>query len=376
MRVLVTDGANRVALAAVRALGRAGASVVVVEQERFAAKTPPAFVSRFAARHDLLPSLPDEDRFIEALARRAAEVDVLLPVSTNVVIACAKHRSKLAVAMALPPLETIRRANDKSCALAAARKVGVPIPTTFAPESEEELKEVVDRLRLPAVVKLRDDEGTTLDPGARYAVARTAGEVEAAWRNLHRIRPFPLVQEKVEGEGFGVGVVAREGRILAAVTHRRVREYPVSGGPSSLCETVRDARLEGYAARLLGELRWTGPAMVEFKKDDDYRLMEINPRLWGSLPLAAAAGVNIPHVACRLALGEEPAHPPLAKAGVRVRFLGADLAGAAQALFGMEARPGVVSGFLSDLLEPGIIDGIFDAEDLRASLLYFSNRLP
>ena len=33
MKVLVTDGANRVALAVVRALGRAGAEVAVVEQE-------------------------------------------------------------------------------------------------------------------------------------------------------------------------------------------------------------------------------------------------------------------------------------------------------------------------------------------------------
>ncbi len=36
MRALVTDGSNRVALAVVRALGRAGVAVSVVEQERFA----------------------------------------------------------------------------------------------------------------------------------------------------------------------------------------------------------------------------------------------------------------------------------------------------------------------------------------------------
>jgi predicted ATP-grasp superfamily ATP-dependent carboligase len=184
------------------------------------------------------------------------------------------------------------------------------------------------------------------------------------------------VQEKVEGEGYGVGVVAREGRVLAAVAHRRVREYPAGGGPSALCESVRDARLEGYAEAMIRELGWTGPAMVEFKKDDDFRLMEVNPRLWGSLPLAVAAGVNVPDLVCRLARGEEPAARPEPKAGVRVRFLAADLAGAVQALLGQGGRPGTVSGFLSDLLQPGIIDGIFDREDLRASLLYFANRLP
>ena len=84
MKVLVTDGANRVALAVVRALGRAGAEVAVVEQERFALKTPAAFRSRFASKGDVLPSLGEDGEFLSALAEKAAGYDIVLPVSTNV----------------------------------------------------------------------------------------------------------------------------------------------------------------------------------------------------------------------------------------------------------------------------------------------------
>jgi predicted ATP-grasp superfamily ATP-dependent carboligase len=358
----------------VRALGRAGAQVSVVEQERFATRTPTAFRSRYVSRRDVLPSLGKGDAFMDALARLARDVDVLLPVSTNVALACAARREKLPVRLPIPPLATLRRANDKSSVLAVARKVGVPIPVTFAPEAEDELEDVLARIRLPAVVKLRDDEGTVLEPGQRYAVGRTPDEIRRAFRALHALKPFPLIQEKVVGDGYGVGILAEEGRILAAVAHRRVREYPISGGPSALAVSVRDEKLLGYATAVIRELGWSGVAMVEFKKDNDYRLMEVNPRFWGALPLATAAGVNFPDLLCRRAMGEDIGPPPSYREGVKVRFLPLDLAAAWDALFDPERRSRYLFGFLRDSFDTTIRDGIFDPGDLQASILYLRNR--
>lgn len=375
MRVLVTDGANRVALAVVRALGRAGAEVWAAEQEPYARATPAAFVSRHVSRREILPPLAEEERFIEALAEFTAGADVLLPVSTNVVLACARHRDRFPARLPIPALPVLRRANDKSTVLAAARKAGVPIPVSYAPESRDELEDVMGRLRLPAIVKLRDDEGTALEPGERYRVAATADDVRAAWEELHRIRPFPVVQERIVGDGYGVGVLAQDGRVLVSFAHRRIREYPVTGGPSTLCESVRDERLTGYAASLIRELGWTGVAMVEFKKDADYRLLEVNPRFWGSLPLATACGVNFPDLLCRRAMGEEIAAPAERPAGAKLRFLAADLAAAWSALRDGERRGRYILGFVRDLFDFGIRDGILDATDLKASLVYLANRL-
>ncbi len=376
MKVLVTDGANRVALAVVRALGRAGAEVAVVEQERFAGKLPASFRSRFVSRHDVVPSLADDDAFIDALAERAAGYDVLLPVSTNVLLACAERRERFPARLPVPPAALLRRANDKSSALALARKAGVPIPVTYAPEDEEELDEVASRVRLPAVVKLRDDAGTVLDPGRRYGIGRTPEDVRGAWRRLHAIKAFPLIQEKVEGPGYGVGVLADGGRVLASVAHRRVREYPVTGGPSTCCVSVDEPRLTAYAEALIRELGWTGVAMVEFKKDDDFRLMEVNPRFWGSLPLATRAGVNFPSLLCRRAMGEDLGPAPRAAAGVRLRFLPLDAAAALSALRDRERRWPYALGFLRDLLDPSVADGILDPGDVDASLAYLANHLP
>jgi predicted ATP-grasp superfamily ATP-dependent carboligase len=376
VKVLVTDGANRVALAVVRALGRAGAEVAVVEQERFAQKTPASFRSRFVTRRDVLPSLADDGAFIEALAERSAGYDILLPVSINSVLACASNRDRFHARLPIPPAALLRRANDKSSVLAIARKAGVPIPVTYAPEADDELDEVVSRIRLPAVVKLRDDAGTFLDPGQRYAIGRTPGELRDAYHRLHTLKAFPLIQEKIEGAGYGVGLLAEDGRILASVAHRRIREYPVTGGPSTICVSVDDPRLNAYAAALIRELGWTGVAMVEFKKDDDYRLMEVNPRFWGSLPLATRAGVNFPELLCRRAMGEPFGGPLRSEMNLRLRFLPLDAAAALSALRDSGRRWPYLLGFLRDLLDPRIHDGILDPGDLEASLVYLSNHLP
>jgi hypothetical protein len=117
-----------------------------------------------------------------------------------------------------------------------------------------------------------------------------------------------------------------------AFQHRRLHEVPISGGASSLREGVPlDPVLLGQATRLLRELRWTGLAMVEFRVGSEGPvLMEVNGRIWGSLPLAAKSGVDFPLGLANLYLGARVpgGGPPSATAqelGVRSRDLGREL---------------------------------------------------
>jgi len=67
--------------------------------------------------------------------------------------------------------------------------------------------------------------------------------------------------------------------------------------------------------------------MVEWRRDPQGRthLMEINPRLWGSLPLTIAAGVDMPRGLLALAQGEPlPPHAPW-RVGFTARNLTEDL---------------------------------------------------
>jgi len=76
-----------------------------------------------------------------------------------------------------------------------------------------------------------------------------------------------------------------------------VREFPPSGGPSTLHRSIDGEEIRAHARTLLDELDWTGVALVEFKqdvRDDTPKLMEVNPRLWSSLHLPMFAGIDFP----------------------------------------------------------------------------------
>lgn len=370
MKVLVTDANNRVALAVVRALGRAGIGVTVVEQERFSRPTPPAFVSRFVQKSVILPDLGNG--FVDGVADVAREVDVVLPVSTNVLLALAENRDRFP-RLPVPGIATIRKANDKSSVLATAARVGVPVPRGYAPECDEEIREVADAIGYPAVVKMRDDAGTYLEPGERYRIVENRDELLSAAAHF----ADPVIQERIPGDGFGCGFLAREGELLAAFCHRRRREYPVTGGPSALCESVIEPKLVEYTRRLAREFSWTGVAMAEFKQDadGDFRLLEINPRFWGSLPLAIRAGVNFPESLCKMALGFPIEPIQYYKAGLKVRFLALDVSAALQALRRPGYRKRFLGGFMRDLVDLRISDGVLDRDDWRASVAYVTNLL-
>ena len=55
-----------------------------------------------------------------------------------------------------------------------------------------------------------------------------------------------------------------------------------------LTSTNTTTETSAISEKLLDSLNWNGPAMVEFKLDqnlNEYKLIEINPKLWGSLDL-------------------------------------------------------------------------------------------
>jgi predicted ATP-grasp superfamily ATP-dependent carboligase len=109
-----------------------------------------------------------------------------------------------------------------------------------------------------------------------------------------------------------------QGDCVAWFVHERLREYPLSGGPSTDRRSVHDARLVELSLALLRRLGWRGIAMVEWKMG---QLLEINPRFWGSLELAIRAGVDFPVLYARAASGDALGPPPSYPDGVRCRWV-------------------------------------------------------
>lgn len=368
MRPVVTDGQGRVALEAVRALGARGVRSRVTVAEPYRTTEALAARSRWCEGVARLPAPRDAQRWVEALADAVGPQDVVIPVSTNSVIPVAQHRDRIRARVApIPPVEAIRRLNHTPTLLELAGRLGVHIPRTYPVRSHDDLSSLArdPAVRWPLVVKLCDDEGLFLPAGARYRIVRAPDALADAYRTLSARKPLPVVQEYVPGDGWGMSVLmGAGGEVLARIGHRRTAEFPARGGPSARCETVRSPEMEEATVAILREADWIGPAQAEFRRDardGTFRLLEVNPRLWGSLPLARRAGVNLVAMWWAMACGERVAPVPAAPPGLALRF-GAMAWASALTQEGWGRRLAAAGRAAADAWA-GVPDGIEDPRD-------------
>lgn len=331
MRVLITDGDTRQALAATRSLGRAGHEVFTLAHRHASLSG----ASRYCAGSECSPEAAvDSEGFvasvIDSVVRRG--VQVVLPMTEISTLLLTRDRDRLPqhCRLPFPSYESVLRAGNKVEVLELARRTGVPIPesltlsTASSPIAQE-------ALRYPVVVKPACSRVRTSNGWIANSVGY-ANDAESLKARLSQLpaESYPvLIQERIQGQGVGVFMLFDHGRRTAQFAHRRVREKPPSGGVSVLCEsTPVDPIAARHAESLLQQLEWHGPAMVEFKRDDrdgSLRLMEINGRFWGSLQLAIDAGVDFPKMLVEIVEGSSPDRAPDYRVGVRCRWLAGDL---------------------------------------------------
>lgn len=283
-RVFVSDADYANSLAAVRSLGKKGIEVVAGSSSRHAQ----AFYSRYCAERLVYPSLDDKDGFTDFVLKHlhADRIDVLLPIGYDANVAVSKHLAEFSKLTRVPVAgwEAMRIASDKSLTLKFAADLGVGIPRTYSSPDQ------VDSF--PVVVKSTVGSGRM-----RYINSREE------LTNLEMSNA--VIQEYVPGTGYGFFALMNRGEPRALFMHRRIREYPITGGASTAAESVFDEELKDIGLKLLKALSWHGVAMVEVKKDirdGRFKLMEINPKFWGSLDLAIASGVDFPYLAVRMAV--------------------------------------------------------------------------
>lgn len=323
--IVVTDSGQRAALAITRSLGRAGHQVHVVGP-----RVPSlAGSSRFAASDSVVPDAgANRLEFATAVAAVARSVGaaMVIPTTDAAVLALAEHRSILApIPVPIPDLDIVGRVADKSNVLDRAAAVGIIVPAQVRIPGPG----AIDSLgwdRFPAVLKPARSVTESGLGSAKHSVSYASDRPDL----IRRLRALPptaypvLVQERITGPGVGLFLLRWSGQTIARFGHRRIREKPPSGGVSvrSVSAAIPDEAF-GLAERLLDDLRWTGPAMVEFKQDTATGrlvLMEINGRFWGSLQLAIDSGVDFPALLVAAATGGNPARVLAYRVGVGMRW--------------------------------------------------------
>lgn len=104
----------------------------------------------------------------------------------------------------------------------------------------------------------------------------------------------------------GAFFLCHEGNVVGAYTHKRIRTSPEEGGVTVLSQKDDNPRLIQQGKELLEHAGWEGLIMLEYIYDercDQYKLIEANPRLWGSIMLSEYCGANLLSNYIRICLG-------------------------------------------------------------------------
>jgi len=119
-----------------------------------------------------------------------------------------------------------------------------------------------------------------------------------------------LVTEYLPGREYTVDMLLKNGKPLVIVPRERVK---IVQGISVISRVVRNQELINAAAAISEALKFDYVINIQFKysRDGVPKLLEINPRIAGTVCASIEAGAHMPYLAIKLAMGEPIGTPSI-----------------------------------------------------------------
>ena len=314
----------------------------LLEYDRFdvvaadADKYSPALYG-FEVPHVILNRATDEEVFIGTLKQviREKNIKVIISCIETEIFAIARHPQELealGVDLLIPDKDILVNAANKGTATEIALQNGIPCPVSRVfpvaqtnSEKKKALSAFLTECPFPWILK------PTIGYGMRN-VARVHSIDEALQILLNQNEDF-LIQEFIPapvGNMYIVGLLYnRAGQVMRKFSSRSIRTLFPDGGPATAGVSVYVPEIIDATIKLLSHIgHWRGPLMVEWlrdPRDNHFKFIEINPRLWGYNYLATGSGINFPATTVELCLNRDVGPDPGFKAGVTMLRVTHDL---------------------------------------------------
>jgi predicted ATP-grasp superfamily ATP-dependent carboligase len=258
--------------------------------------------------------------------------------------------------------------------------LGIDLPKTFFPATEDEARAAARNLRYPAIVKPVHGYLTrTLLRGKKLVEVHGADELVSWWATMQRWGTDAVLQEVIEGPESNIVVAGlymdRQSRCKSLFTGRKIRQYPPVYGSGSYMVSEWLPDIADLSIHIAQQLRYHGVCGTEFKWDPrsrSWKLIEVNcrPTLW--FALTRAAGVDVIWDAyCDLIGRDNGANIGRQQDGIRWQLLSRDLISSVRLLRAGELG---FQDFLHTTLDPRHkVEGVLSVRDWGANFGYVVN---
>lgn len=294
IKILVVPGGSRLAFGIIKFLTREkNIKVVSADVNKLAAGL------YLSGKGYLVNSFSNEKRFLTDLTNvvKKEKVDIIIPALDPLLLLLAKNKEffnqENGVKVLISPAETIFLTRDK-WRLYRALKDFLPLPKSFINKKEINIS-------YPLFIKPRDGSGSV-----NAFKINSRKELNFYYKRIKN----PIIQEYLEGIEYTVDCLTdMKGELLSCVPRIRLE---AKGGISIKGKVVRSKEIEKIAKKLTQRIKFIGPFLFQVKgRSGNLKLIEINPRFGGGMPLSASAGINIYLLSVKLFLGQKVKIPKI-----------------------------------------------------------------
>ena len=228
------------------------------------------------------------------------KLDVILPTLDSELdnyIQIQTELEKIGIKMLLPGKDQLHM-RDKSILRESLENQDILLPETYTIQEASALKQITEKLSFPIFIK-----------GLLYEayIARNIEEAVGYFYHISAKWGIPvIVQECINGEECNVAAFSIGGNVISAVVMKKM--FVTDKGKAWAGVTINNKEVSESAVKIMDQLKWNSGCELEFIVENQtgkVYLLEMNPRLPAWVYLATEAGLNLPDLIVKAALGED-----------------------------------------------------------------------
>lgn len=260
------------------------------------------YFSRYKKRTVICPSIAknaDEYReFLFSYLKNNPQ-DLVIPLFNDTAEFASRYKQEIenfGSKVEIPDWDVFIRGHDKETLMEICRQLEIPHPRTANPDKIGHEK-AIEYVGYPCLIKPNRSAGAK---GIRIISNKDDFD-----NNYHVITDRfgeSAIQEFIPQTGKQLKVQiyrSEDGKVVASSCYEKCRYYPVDGGTSTCNKVIKREDLVERYSKILNHLNWTGIAdfdCIEDPRSGEILLMEINPRVPGTIKASFLAGVNFAEI--------------------------------------------------------------------------------
>ncbi len=289
MNILIVSTNDELAMVILQCLANLKMKIYIMSANRLSR----VMLSRYCGghfRYELNDLLDNSANIITKINNycKQKKIDVVIPAGIDSTLFISKIKDNILEANVFPlaDLETLNMLNNKWHLGELIKKNGLPCPKTVLINEVQQFKSL--DIGFPIIIKPLD-----LEAGRGVTKLNSFKELDAYMSNINEFNRLPLLaQEYIPGIDIDLSVLAKNGEIIAWTIQKW---HP----DKSIIDFIKDDNVLSIGRRLISCCNYNGVAHIDMmsdNRDKSIKIIEFNPRFWGSLEASMLNGVNFPYL--------------------------------------------------------------------------------